>query len=89
MFKDWEKFKQIALIMSERMEPEYQRKLKNRIKLVEQYKENEKSVIFFNYFRILCFESGIYDELSLSFNKWLKRELVEIEEMIEYNEVNE
>ena len=87
MFKNWEQCKSICFLLSERMEDSIAEQLMKKVKFAEALNEKDRPLFIFNHLRIACTDSGLLD-FKTSFGKWLKKEIKEMNDMIEYYKVN-
>ena len=86
MFKNWEECKLITLHLAKKMKDSTTTKLIKRVKFAEELSTGRRYFVF-NHLRIACTESGIWDG-EVGFRTWLKNEIKEMNDMIEYYKVN-
>lgn len=87
LFKDWKQCKEVLEEFKLKLSPSCQRNLESNIHFCEEIDERDRYQIIRRVMIHLALESGLWDGQK-SVNIWLKEEINEIINMIEYYKVN-
>jgi hypothetical protein len=87
MFKDWEEMKLLSGYLIQRMDEKNAKDLNYWLRFTDSLAYGNRKSFFFPILRRAVYESGLWK--SASFREWIKKELEEMKDMIEYYGENE
>ena len=88
MFKDWKQMKLTANHLKKEMGERSKKDLEGAIEFAEILSEQDRRLYLFPFLRKCCVDSRLWPVGQLTFIEWLEKEIKEVENMIEYYEVN-